>query len=139
MTVLSILATITLIGPVSAPVRSASSLSSPALSVMTAPHQAQLAFLTDTVTQWVRVQSITPNFNPQWGLGENTRVAEFMFNPGSGHYYRNVLLTPSRGVLRDLMAFTTLPLNSEHPFPPCSDEPELCDQSTMPTLTPTWP
>ena len=106
------------------------------LSVAAAPHQAQLAYLTDIGTQWVRVQSITPNYNPQWGLGENIHIAEFVFNPGSGHYYRNVMVAPSRGVPRDLMVFTTLPLNSEHPFPPCSDEPELCIQSTMPALTP---
>jgi hypothetical protein len=105
------------------------------LSVMTAPHQAQLAYLTDIGTQWVRIQSITPNYNPQWGLGETIHIAEFVFNPGSGHYYRSVMVTPSRGVPRDLMAFSVLPLNSEHPFPRCSDEPEFCIQSTMPALT----
>jgi len=103
---------------------------------MTAPQQAQLAYLTDIGLQWVRIRSISGNYNPAWGLGVNNHIAEFIFNPGNGNYYRSVLFTPARGIPRDSMVFGTLPLNSEHPFAQCSDEPELCNQSTMPALTP---
>ena len=106
------------------------------LSLMSAPGQAQLAYLTDVGTQLIRVQSVQSNYNPEWGVGVNTPVAEFAYNPGSGNYHRNVLVTPSRGVLRDSLVFTVLPYSGVHSIPSCTSEPELCIQATLPALTP---
>ena len=104
------------------------------LSQLSVRQYAELAYLTDKGSEWVRVNSTR---NSTVATEEYVHNAEFVMPAGGQNYYRTIALTPTRGVASDYLKFSMLPPTSGPPYQDCQSEPQMCDQSALvPALTP---